>query len=109
MNADVLLVALIAGVGTALFRYLPARLPLSRVRMGDTAGYFLASSGPAAITTLFVSSIMPELVLFDFATFRLIGGVGATVMVYVLSKSVLYATLAGALSYGLITHLWLAY
>ncbi|WP_299475293.1 hypothetical protein [Cypionkella sp.] len=60
---------------------------------------FLASTGPAAIATLFVASALP--MLKGGVPLPLVIGTLAVLAVYGASRSVVTATLAGSVGYGL--------
>ncbi len=100
MRFDVLELTLIAGVLTYLWRYLPLRVNLSDLPPGGPLSRFLASTGPAAIATLFVAEMLP---LAD-ATFLQQGraalGVLGVLAAYAWRRSAVFATLAGALACG---------
>ena len=63
---------------------------------------FLGATGPAAIGTLFVASVLPYAQAADgLRALCLLAGVGAVIGVFAFSRSVVVATLAGAVAYGL--------
>ena len=100
MNWDLLAVALLAGAANWAFRVLPTLARPDRLTPGGWLERFLASTGPAAISTLFVAAILPALVpqlqqLLSVAT-----GTLAVLAVYAINRSVVGATLAGALCHG---------
>lgn len=104
MSPDLLILAFLVGGFTWAFRYLPTRLR-PRARAADGLGSrFLAATGPAAIATLFVASILPMVRTGD-APLALVLGVAAVIGVFVWRGSVLLATLAGAAAYGLVVYL----
>lgn len=74
-----------------LRRDLPPVGPLAR---------FLAATGPAAIATLFVASVLPQLVPVPRDVLALALGTAATVLAYLPRRSVVAATLCGAAAYG---------
>ena len=96
MTADVLTLAVIVGAFNYLFRYLPLRLHLQATDRGPMAR-FLASTGPAAIVTLSVSSGLP---LMQADARPVVAGVAAVGGIYLWRKSVVLATMAGSLAYG---------
>ncbi len=71
---------------------------MSRWHPDGLLSRFLASTGPAAIATLFVASALP--LLSGGAPVPLIVGTGAVVVAFVLSRSVVGATMAGSAAYG---------
>lgn len=100
MNPDILILALIVGAANWIFRYGPMRLDLgARAETGPLAR-FLSATGPAAIATLVVASVLP--MAGDLAlALPLVAGTGAVLAVWVWRRSVVLATLAGSLAYGL--------
>lgn len=101
MRGDVLTLALIVGAFTWAFRYLPLRTALHAVRPGSVIGRFLGATGPAAIATLFVAEILPYLRGVVGGQAALVAGVVAVVAVYGWRRSVVLATLAGSVMFGL--------
>ncbi|MDP4033822.1 MAG: AzlD domain-containing protein [Pseudorhodobacter sp.] len=101
MNPDLLTMALIVGVFTWAFRFLPTRLDLSKLHPDGRLVRFLAATGPAAIATLVVASSWPMLTgrLADMGP--LVAGVLAVVAVFGWRRSVVAATLAGSVVYAL--------
>ena len=101
MNIDLLTVALMAGAANWAFRVLPTLARTDRLTPGGWLERFLAATGPAAIGTLFVSSILPLLSTESSALVPVVTGTLAVVAVYLGARSVVAATLAGAIVYGL--------
>lgn len=108
MRGDVLELALIAGVLTYLWRFLPLRANLSKMEPHGFLARFLAATGPAAIATLFVAEMLPML----HATFpqqgRAFVGVVGVLLAYGWRRSVVFATLAGAVACGVASAFGLA-
>lgn len=100
MRAEVLEMALIAGVLTYLWRYLPLRADLRKLDRDGPFARFLAATGPAAIATLFVAEMMPLLHVTAPQQGRAGVGVLAVLLVYLWRRSVVLATLAGAAACG---------
>ena len=100
MNADVLTLALLVGAANWLFRYGPTRMRLGSGGEGRLAR-FLAATGPAAIATLVVASVLPMLSGAG-AVLPLLAGGAAVVGAWVWRRSVVVATLAGSLAYGVV-------
>lgn len=100
MRADVLELALIAGVLTYLWRYLPLRANLADMDPHGLLARFLAATGPAAIATLFVAEMLPLLHAALPQQGRALLGVLGVLLAYVWRRSVVFATLAGALVCG---------
>ena len=100
MRAEVLTLALAVGALTWAFRYLPLRMSLHAVRPDTALGRFLAATGPAAIATLFVAAVLPYVGGESGVQVPLIAGVAAVLGVYFWRKSVVSATLAGAVMFG---------
>jgi branched-subunit amino acid transport protein len=101
MRVEVLELALIAGVLTYLWRFLPLRANLSDMAPGGFLARFLASTGPAAIATLFVAEMLPLVHATAAVQGRVAVGVLAVLLAYLWRRSVVFATLAGALACGL--------
>ena len=101
MNRDLLILAFAVGAANWAFRALPVILRSDRMATAPWLERFLASTGPAAIATLFVASILPALSpdLAKLAPLAL--GTLAVLGVWAVRKSVVLATLAGALAHGL--------
>ncbi len=100
MRGDVLIVALVVGLGTWLFRFLPTRFR-GRTNVGShrIAGA-MESIGPAAISTLLVASLLPDLSSGAAERPLILAGCLATAFVFALKRNVVLATLAGAAAYG---------
>ena len=93
MRSEILTLALLVGLCNWAFRVFPTLADLSTLPPDGILARFLAATGPAAITTLFVASVMPwlqggQVVPMAFGTVAILG-------VYVASRSVVAATLAG--------------
>ncbi|EEW25638.1 AzlD domain-containing protein [Rhodobacter ferrooxidans] len=100
MDGSLLMLALIVGGCNWAFRFLPTKLDLSGQAPEGVLARFLAATGPAAIATLFVASVLP-MVSGDWAKMAPLGaGVLAVVAVFAWRRSVVQATLAGAAVYG---------
>lgn len=98
MSGEVLLLALLVGAANWAFRTLPIRLGLGSGAEAGLLARFLAAVGPAAIATLFVASALP----FVQAGAVLAPGAGtlAVVAIWLWRRSVVLATLAGAVAYA---------
>jgi branched-subunit amino acid transport protein len=99
MNTDLLIVALLAGAANWAFRVLPTLARSDRLPAGGRLERFLAATGPAAIATLFVAAILPA-VTDGSGQLPLLAGVGAVLAAWGLTRSVVTATLAGAVLHG---------
>jgi len=102
---EAVLLAVIAGAFTWAMRYLPLRARLHDLPAGGRIGGFLAATGPAAIATLFVAEALPLLRSGWTAAIPTAFGVAAVLGVFYWRRSVVMATIAGALAYGLASHL----
>lgn len=107
MRFEVLELALIAGAFTYLWRYLPLRARLDDRAAEGLLARFLAATGPAAIATLFVAEMLPLLHESRPRQASALLGVLGVVAAYGWRRSVVFATLAGALACGLATALGL--
>lgn len=101
MSWELLTVALMAGVANWCFRALPILARTGRATAGGWLGRFLASTGPAAIGTLFVAAILPSLTPELARQLPVIIGTIAVLGVWFARKSVVLATLGGAFAHGL--------
>jgi asparagine N-glycosylation enzyme membrane subunit Stt3 len=101
MNWELLTVACMAGVANWCFRAVPIVARTGRATAGGWLGRFLASTGPAAIGTLFVAAILPALTPDLAKLLPVITGTLTVLGVYLARQSVVLATLAGALAHGL--------
>lgn len=101
MNADLVLMAVLAGGANWAFRALPTLLLRREPHPGGMMSRFLAATGPAAIATLVVASILPQLYPAPRDLIPLAAGTAATVAAFLPRRSVVAATLAGATAYGL--------
>lgn len=99
MRVEILTLALIVGSFTWAFRFFPTKLDLSAMAPDGLLARFLAATGPAAIATLFVASVLPMVV--QRVPVPLTAGTLAVLAVYAATRSVVGATLAGAAGYGL--------
>lgn len=101
MRVEVLALALIVGLANYAFRYGPIAARLGAGQVGGQTGgrmaRFLAATGPAAIATLVVASVLP---LVADARGPLVAGVAAVLALWVWRRSVVLATLGGAVVYG---------
>ena len=103
MNWDLLAVALLAGAANWAFRALPVITRSDRMAAGGWLERFLSATGPAAIATLFVAAILPALSDETRTLVPVITGTLAVLATYAARRSVVLATLAGALAHGLAT------
>lgn len=103
MSWELLTVALLAGFANWVFRALPVLLHADRMAVGGALGRFLSATGPAAIGTLFVASILPSLSLDPARLLPLLAGTAGVLAVWFARRSVVLATLAGAVAHGLAT------
>lgn len=100
MRVELLLLAGMVGASIWAFRCLPFRFDMSRLAPEGWLSRLLAATGPAAITALFVVSVMPLVGGGQVMPFW--AGTMAVVLVWLWQRSVVLATLAGALVYGLV-------
>ena len=101
MNWDLVLMAALAGLANWGFRALPVLLMRAEPKAGGLFGRFLASTGPAAIATLFIASVMGQIYPEPKALLPLVAGIMATLLAFLPKHSVVGATLAGSCAYGL--------
>lgn len=105
MRSEIVALAVIVGVCTWAFRYLPLRADLRDLKPDGPLARFLAATGPAAIATLLVAEVLPRLGAPLAAQLPLLLGLAAVIAVFVWRKSVVLATLSGAAVYGIATAL----
>jgi hypothetical protein len=101
MNWDLLAVALLAGVANWGFRVIPTLARTDRFAPGGLMERFLSATGPAAIATLFVAAILPALTPDLLRLLPVALGTIAVVTTWLVRRSVVAATLAGAVANGL--------
>lgn len=104
MNTDVLLIGLVVGTVNYLFRYLPLRLGPARKQPGLQRGklsLLLDSIGIASICALLVVSSTPEIIHHPQKLFPTLIGFLIICGCFYKTNSIIFATLLGALSYGL--------
>jgi branched-subunit amino acid transport protein len=99
MRLEILTLALIVGACTWAFRFFPTKADLSGIKPDGVLARFLASTGPAAIATLFVASVLP--MMKGGVPLPLGIGTASVLAVYAVARSVVMATLAGSVGYGL--------
>jgi Branched-chain amino acid transport protein (AzlD) len=102
MNTDVLILALMAGAANWAFRFLPTKVDLAAMSADGWLARFLAATGPAAICTLFVASILPAMMTLPKDGGAILSGVVATCAMFAVSRSIAGATIAGAVAYGMV-------
>jgi branched-subunit amino acid transport protein AzlD len=95
---DALMLALIVGAVTYAFRFGPTQIHQGDLSKDGALARFLAATGPAAIATLFVASILPT--LRGGALMPEVIGVAGVIGLFIWRRSVVVATLGGALFYG---------
>lgn len=100
MRTELVIVALVVGLGTWLFRFLPTRLRgISGVRRPRLTRA-MESIGPAAIVALFVASVLPALAPGAEGRALILIGCAATGLAFLLKRNVVLATLAGTVAYA---------
>lgn len=102
MRPDVVILIVVVGVATWALRFLPMLLRLNEMRAETALSRFLSATGPAAIATLFVASILPGAAGPWREHVPLWLGVAAVLAVWGWRRSVVGATLCGAAAYGLV-------
>ena len=104
MSTDVILVCLLVGVVNYLFRYLPLRMG-ARQKPGPKSGPLsrvLDSIGIASICALLVVSSTPEILRDHQKLLPSLAGFVLRALIFWRTKSIIIATLTGALAYGLV-------
>ncbi|KAF0113193.1 MAG: hypothetical protein FD150_2126 [Rhodobacteraceae bacterium] len=100
MNWDLFIVAIMAGAANWAFRALPILARTDQIATGGWLERFLSATGPAAVATLFTASILPALSPDLLRLLPVITGTLAVLATYFARRSVVLATLAGALVHG---------
>ncbi|WP_404400345.1 AzlD domain-containing protein [Pelagibacterium halotolerans] len=101
MNIDLVIITLIVGIGTWVFRVLPTKIDLSAGNPGGPVSRFLAATGPAAIAALFAVSFLPMLEPDITVLAPIAVGIAATVAGFIFKRDVALATFIGAIAYGI--------
>jgi branched-subunit amino acid transport protein len=101
MNNPLFFMCLVVGIATYAFRFGPTKLNLKDLPESSPLSRFLVSTGPAAIATLFVASVLPA-VRQAALPVPLLLGIAAVFAVFYTMRSVVAATLAGAAAYGVV-------
>ena len=102
MSGDVLILALLVGAANWLFRYGPTRVGFGARADSGWLARFLGATGPAAIATLVVASVLPMLGAGLAGMGPLVGGVAAVIGLWLWRRSVVVATLGGSLAYAVV-------
>lgn len=106
MSGELLIVTVVVGVGTWLFRFLPTRWGGLAAARNPRVAMAMESIGPAAIATLFVASVLPEVSGEFGRVLPVLGGCAATVLAWRVRRDVLLATVVGTVAYGVI-YVWI--
>ena len=106
MRPEILWLALLVGACNWAFRYFPTMMNLHRLPADSMFMRLLNATGPAAIGTLFVASVMPLFKDPPAGGLVLAAGLAAVCLAFAWTRSVVTATVAGAVAYGLCY--WLA-
>lgn len=101
MRSEVLVLALIVGACTWAFRYLPTRMDLTSLPERGWLARFLASTGTAAIATLFAASVFPMLGGNPTRLLPMGFGIAAVLLIFAKTRSVVGATLGGSAAFGI--------
>ncbi|OYU19593.1 MAG: L-valine transporter subunit YgaH [Rhodobacteraceae bacterium PARR1] len=101
MSLHILILALMVGAANWAFRYGPTRLSRGAGQGTGPLARFLSATGPAAIATLVVASLLPMALAAQVVP--LIAGVASVVALWLWRRSVVIATLGGSLAYALAT------
>jgi branched-subunit amino acid transport protein len=104
MSLSLLALCLIVGAATYAARFGPTRIDLGALPEGGWLSRALAAIGPAAIAALAAASVLPFLHPLD-APLPLSAGTAAVPALFAATRSVVVATLGGALAYGVVVAL----
>lgn len=100
MRTDLVIVAVVVGLGTWLFRFLPTRLRGRAGVRNPRLTSAMESIGPAAIVALFVASVLPDLAAGAQERLLILVGCVVTVVAFLFRRNVVLATMAGTVAYG---------
>lgn len=101
MRLEILILALTVGAANYAFRYGPTRLSRGAGQGTGPLSRFLSATGPAAIATLVVASLLPMAQAAQVVP--LTAGAAAVLGLWFWRRSVVIATLGGSLAYALAT------
>ncbi|HEY0210126.1 L-valine transporter subunit YgaH [Acerihabitans sp.] len=105
MNTSVIIIGLVVGAANYLFRYLPLRLGAGRRPAGAAgawAGRLLDGIGLASICALLVVSSVPEVLREPGKLVPTLAGFLVLIICFYRTRSIVLATLGGALCFGLV-------
>jgi branched-subunit amino acid transport protein AzlD len=100
MRTDLVLVAAAVGLGTWLFRFLPMQFRGTPGARNPRLARAMESIGPAAIVTLFLASVLPDLAPGAPDRSLILIGCATTALAFGIRRNVVLATLAGTVAYG---------
>lgn len=103
MDTNVIIIGLVVGMANYLFRYLPLRLGGRLKSTGPAwAGRLLEGIGLASICALLVVSSVPEVLRAPGKLIPTLAGFAVLIACFYRTRSVVLATLGGALCFGLV-------
>ncbi|WP_410013753.1 L-valine transporter subunit YgaH [Sodalis sp. C49] len=105
MHTSVIIIGLVVGAANYLFRYLPLRFGGGRKSAGPAgawAGRLLDGIGLASICALLVVSSVPEVLRAPAKLLPTLAGFAVLAACFYRTRSIVIATLAGALCFGLV-------
>lgn len=102
MNYALMITAIIVGIGTWAFRFIPLKLQIFKAEKDGPLNAFFSSTGPAAIATLFVASLLPIVGVETRENIALVLGCIAVVAAFFWKKDVAVSTILGAIVYGVV-------
>ncbi|QWA12188.1 L-valine transporter subunit YgaH [Sodalis ligni] len=106
MSHTVIIIGLVVGLANYLFRYLPLRLGSGAGKgehyPGRWIGRILDGIGIASICALLVVSSVPDVLRDTHKLVPTLAGFTVLIALFYRTRSIIIATLAGALCYGLV-------
>ncbi|MEZ7813925.1 MAG: branched-subunit amino acid transport protein [Paracoccaceae bacterium] len=105
MKLDLLTLVLIVGAFTWAFRFLPIQFGFGRCAENTTLNAFFIATGPSAIATLFVGSIIPLIGDNWVQNFSVFCGIVTVIGIYWWKNSTIIATIVGAAIYGFVSEM----
>lgn len=101
MRWEILTLALMVGAANWAFRYGPLRLSRGLAQGDGPLARFLSATGPAAIATLVIASVLPMLTADQARLLPPILGVAAILGLWAWRRSVVICTLGGSAAYAI--------
>lgn len=106
MSRDIVIISLVVGLANYLFRYMPLRYRASARKSENYHNRYLSrildGIGIASICALLVVSSVPTVLHDEHKLAPTLAGFALLILVFFKTRSIVIATLSGALCYGLV-------